>query len=191
MTQQEHDTELQLFADHTQNWVERMIMKYNICPFARREVERRSIRYAVIDESKMHNVLEALIKECQYLDANPEIETTLFIVPRGFEGFYPYLDLVDIANDLLVEQGYEGAYQLASFHPDYCFDGEPMDDPSNYTNRSPYPTLHIIREVSMELALENYNDPESIPERNIAFAQKKGSDFFARVLAGCMGKTSH
>jgi hypothetical protein len=187
----EHDTELQLIADHTQNWVERMIMKYNICPFARREVERRSIRYAVIDESKMHNVLEALIKECQHLDENPEIETTLFIVPRGFEGFYPYLDLVDIANDLLIEQDYEGVYQLASFHPDYCFDGEPMDDPANYTNRSPYPTLHIIREVSMELALANYNDPESIPERNIAFAQKKGSDFFAKVLAGCMGKTSH
>lgn len=191
MTQQTQDTELQLIATHTQNWVERMIMKYNICPFARREVERRSIRYAVIDESKMHNVLEALIKECQYLDEHPETETTLFIIPRGFEGFYPYLDLVDIANDLLIDQDYEGVYQLASFHPDYCFEGEPMDEPSNYTNRSPYPALHIIREVSMELALANYNDPESIPERNIAFAQKKGSDFFEKVLAGCMGKTSH
>ncbi|WP_394388177.1 DUF1415 domain-containing protein [Shewanella woodyi] len=191
MTQQTQDTELQLIATHTQNWVERMIMKYNICPFARREVERRSIRYAVIDESKMHNVLEALIKECQYLDEHPETETTLFIIPRGFEGFYPYLDLVDIANDLLIDQDYEGVYQLASFHPDYCFEGEPMDEPSNYTNRSPYPTLHIIREVSMELALANYNDPESIPERNITFAQKKGSDFFEKVLAGCMGKISH
>ncbi|WP_299787904.1 DUF1415 domain-containing protein [uncultured Shewanella sp.] len=187
MKQQEQETELQAIARHTQNWVERVIMKYNICPFARREVERRSIRYAVIDETKMHHVLEALISECQHLDANPGIETTLFIIPAGFEGFYPYLDLVDIANDLLIEQGYEGIYQLASFHPDYCFDGEAMDAPSNFTNRSPYPTLHIIREASMELALANYDDPESIPERNIAFCQKRGSDFFARLLSGCMG----
>ena len=189
MTQQ--NTEHQLIATHTQNWVEGLIMKYNICPFARREVERRSIRYIVTDESKTHNVLEALIKECQHLDENQDIETTLFIIPRGFEGFYPYLDLVDIANDLFVEQDYEGVYQLASFHPDYCFDGEPMDEPSNYTNRSPYPTLHIIRELSMELALANYDDPESIPERNTAFAQKKGRDFFTKILASCMGKTSH
>ncbi|ABV36103.1 protein of unknown function DUF1415 [Shewanella sediminis HAW-EB3] len=188
MRDQEQDTELKAIAQHTQNWVERVIMKYNICPFARREVERRSIRYAVIDEAKMHNVLEALITECQHLDAHPEIETTLFIVPRGFEGFYPYLDLVDISNDLLIEQGYEGVYQLASFHPDYCFDGEAMDDPSNYTNRSPYPTMHIIRETSMEQALANYDDPESIPERNIEFSQKKGCDFFAKLLSGCMGK---
>ncbi len=190
MRDQEQDTELKAIAQHTQNWVERVIMKYNICPFARREVERRSIRYAVIDEAKMHHVLEALITECQHLDAHPEVETTLFIVPRGFEGFYPYLDLVDISNDLLIEQGYEGVYQLASFHPDYCFDGEPMDAPSNYTNRSPYPTMHIIREASMEQALATYDDPESIPERNIEFSQKKGSDFFAKLLSGCMRKKS-
>ncbi|NRD73383.1 DUF1415 domain-containing protein [Shewanella sp. VB17] len=191
MTHKEQNTELQIIATHTQNWVERVIMKYNICPFARREVERRSIRYAVTDESKTHNVLEAFIKECQYLDENQDVETTLLIIPRGFEGFYSYLDLVDIANDLLVEQHYEGVYQLASFHPDYCFEGEPMDEPSNYTNRSPYPTLHIIRELSMELTLANYDDPESIPERNIAFTQKKGSSFFAKILASCMGKASH
>lgn len=186
MTQQEQDQELQLIAQQTQNWVERVIMKYNICPFARREVERGSIRYAVIDQSKMHMVLEALITECQLLDENPALETTLFIIPRGFEGFYPYLDLVDLANDLLIEQGYEGVYQLASMHPDYCFDGEPMDEPSNYTNRSPYPVLHIIRESSMEQALAEYNEPETIPERNIEFSQRKGSDFFAKLLSECM-----
>lgn len=186
MTTKEQDSELQLTAVHTQHWVERMIMKYNICPFARREVERRSIRYAAIDQSKMKNVLEELIKECEYLDAHPETEMTLFIIPRGFEGFYAYLDLVDLANDLLIDRDYEGIYQLATFHPDYCFEGESMDDPSNYTNRSPYPTLHIIREASMEKVLANYDSPESIPARNIAFAQKKGKDFFEKVLAGCM-----
>lgn len=188
MTKKEQDTELQLAAVHTQNWVERLIMKYNICPFARREVERRSIRYVAIDEVKMHNVLEELIKECQLLDENPNIEMTLFIVPRGFEGFYAYLDLVDIANDLLIEQGYEGIYQLATFHPDYCFDGEAMDEPSNYTNRSPYATLHIIREASMAFVLDNYDAPEAIPVRNIAFAQRRGNAFFEKVLAGCIEK---
>ncbi len=188
MSQHEQDKELQLIAQQTQNWVERVIMKYNICPFARREVERGSIRYAVIDESKMHMVLEALITECKLLDETPEVETTLFIIPRGFEGFYPYLDLVDLANDLLIDQGYEGVYQLASMHPDYCFDGEPMDEPSNYTNRSPHPTLHIIREASMEQALADYDEPETIPERNIEFSQRKGSEFFAKLLSECMKK---
>lgn len=192
MTAQDRDTKAKLIATQTQSWVENMIVKYNICPFARREVERRSIRYAVIEQAKVHLVLEALIKECQHLDANPHIETTLFILPQGFEGFYPYLDLLDIANDLLIEEDYDGIYQLASFHPDYCFEGEAMEDAANYTNRSPYPTLHIIREVSMELALANYadggGDPQSIPERNIDFARKKGNDFFAQVLAGCMGR---
>ncbi len=188
MTQLEQDPELQRIAQETKNWVERVVMKYNICPFARREVERGSIRYTVIEESKIHMVLQAFIAECEQLDANPEIETTLFVLPRGFEGFYPYLDLVDMASDLLLEQGYEGVYQLATMHPDYCFDGEPMDEPSNYTNRSPYPMLHIIREKSMEHALANYNDPESIPERNIKFTQRKGSDFFAKLLSECFEK---
>ena len=179
------DPELQQYATETENWVKQVIMKYNICPFARREVERASIRYAVIDESRMQDVLQALIDECVYLDEHTNIETTLFILPRGFEGFYLYLDLVDIANDLLIEQGYEGEYQLASFHPDYCFEDEVQDSAANYTNRSPYPTLHIIREASMELALATYDEPETIPERNIAFAERKGSEFFVNLLAHC------
>ena len=186
MTDKNQSDAFSLYAEHTQNWVERVIMKYNICPFARREVERRSIRYIATDAKKMKLVLEALIKECQLLDADPEIEMTLFIIPKGFEGFYAYLDLVDLAERLLISEGYEGVYQLATFHPDYCFEGEPMEDPSNYTNRSPYPTLHIIREASMAHVLATYKNPEAIPERNIQFAQRRGSDFFEKILAGCI-----
>ncbi|WP_445776282.1 DUF1415 domain-containing protein [Shewanella sp.] len=170
---------------HTSKWVVDVIMKYNICPFARREVERASIRYVAIEHTKVKAVLNALLAECQYLDEHPETETTLFILPRGFEGFYAYLDLVDDANNLLVDHDYEGEYQLATFHPDYCFDGESQDSAANFTNRAPYPTLHIIREASMEVALANYSDPESIPERNIAFAQRKGSEFFIKLLQHC------
>ncbi|WP_394133008.1 DUF1415 domain-containing protein [Shewanella maritima] len=172
----------------TQNWVKNVIMKYNICPFARREIERQSIRYSVIEHTQLKMVLKSLINECLLLDEQPQIETTLVILPRGFEGFYAYLDLVDIATDLLIEQGYEGIYQLASFHPDYCFEGEAQDSAANYTNRSPYPTIHIIREASMEQALANYDDPESIPERNIAFAERKGSDFFIKLLQQCASR---
>lgn len=175
----------QAIATEMQHWVERVIMKYNICPFARQEVLADTIRYQVVENRQLDEVLNALIDECQLLDAHSEIETTLLILPRGFEGFYLYLDLVDMANDLLIEQGYEGMYQLASFHPDYCFDGEPQDSAANYTNRAPYPTLHIIREASMEQALANYADPESIPERNIAFAERKGTEFFVKLLHDC------
>ncbi|MFT4942033.1 MAG: hypothetical protein ACI88A_005107, partial [Paraglaciecola sp.] len=137
----------------TQNWVSQLVVKYNICPFARREVERGSIRYCQAEDAKCESVLQTLLEECRILDANNELETTLLILPSGYEGFYGFLDLLDMANDLLELEGYEGVYQLANFHPDYCFADEVQNAPSNYTNRSPYPTLHLIRETSMEMAI--------------------------------------
>ncbi|MCT7940351.1 DUF1415 domain-containing protein [Shewanella holmiensis] len=178
-------TDLHPCIAESENWVKQVIMKYNICPFARREVERSSIRYHACEQTKVKAVLQAFIGECKLLEKTPKIETTLFILPRGFEGFYSYLDLVDSANDILVQHDFEGVFQIASFHPDYCFDGEPQDSAANYTNRAPYPTLHIIREASMELALASYDDPESIPQRNIAFAERKGTDFFIKLLEQC------
>lgn len=175
----------------TRGWVEQLIVKYSICPFARREVERDSIRYVVADVSRVAGVLEQLVIECEYLDKHPDTETTLFIVPTGFEGFLGYLDLIDLANELISQQGYEGVYQLASFHPDYCFDGEPEDDPANYTNRAPYPVIHILREASLERALAAYEEPESIPDRNIAFARRKGRQFFTRLLANIACTDGH
>lgn len=172
--------------EHTQNWVKDVIVKYNICPFARREVERGSIRYHVCDQMEKELLLQSLLNECHFLDENEATETTLFIMPVGLEGFYDFLDFVELANDLLEMEDYEGVYQLANFHPDYCFAGEPQSEPSNYTNRAPYPTLHIIRETSMEFAINNHPDVDAIPERNIAFANKKGNDFFANLLATCM-----
>ena len=171
---------------HTQNWVKNVVVKYNICPFARREVERGSIRYALCDETKKESVLQCLMDECHFLDEHSEVETTLLIIPAGFEGFYDFIDLVEMANSLLEMQDYEGVYQLANFHPDYCFADERQSAPSNYTNRSPYPTLHIIRETSMEEAINNHPDVDAIPERNISFANKKGNAFFADLLATCM-----
>ena len=171
---------------HTEAWVSKVIVKYNICPFARREVEKGSLRYVEVLESRKDQVLQTLLDEFLYLDEHQDVETTLFIIPQGFEGFYLFLDLVDMANDLIEMEGYEGVYQLANFHPDYCFEGEVQSEPSNYTNRSPYPTLHLIRETSMENAIANHPDADAIPDRNIQFCQKKGNAFFADLLASCM-----
>ena len=114
------------------------------------------------------------------------IETTLIIFPNHFADFEDYLDLVDLVEDLSVEQGYEGVYQIASFHPEYCFAGAEEEDPANYTNRSPYPMLHLLREESITRAVEHYKDPEGIPERNMAFAKKKGLQYMQLLRAACL-----
>ena len=105
------------------------------------------------------------------------METTFIIFPDNFSDFETYLDLVELSEALAADQGYEGIYQIASFHPEYCFEGAEADDPANYTNRSIYPMLHLLREDSLSDALDNFPDAESIPERNIAFAQRKGLAF--------------
>ena len=117
------------------------------------------------------------------MQAHPELETTLVIYNDGFRGFERYLDLVEYGNDLLIDSGFEGIFQLASMHPEYCFDGEDYDDASNFTNRSPYPLIHIIREASMARVLSVYNEPELIPEHNIALANEKGANFFQQILS--------
>ena len=170
----------------TQNWVRSVIVGLNFCPFAKRELERQSIHYQVSDNADLEACLHELIDECQRLDKHPEIETTLLIFAKGHHAFDDYLHLVELANALLIQQGYEGKYQLASFHPDYCFEGENETDAANYTNRSPYPMLHLIREASLEKALDNYPDPESIPERNIALARSKGLVEMKAMREACL-----
>lgn len=135
---------------------------------------KKSVRYAVLPSANTKAVLEALMQEVYHLDADEDIETTFIILPNNFGDFTAYLDLVDIAEQMMENEDYIGIYQLASFHPQYCFAGEDINDAANYTNRSPYPMLHILREDSITAALENFPDPDSIPEKNIAFAREKG-----------------
>lgn len=164
----------QVIISATERWLTSFIIAHNICPFARKVQENQSIRYQVVDSAEWQIILETLIAECKHLDAEPGTETSLLIFPVACAEFEDYLDLLAIAEQLLVEQGYEGVYQIASFHPDYCFDGEQSDDAANFTNRSPYPMLHIIREASIESALQNYQNPEMIPQRNIELTRKLG-----------------
>lgn len=164
----------QPYLSATQNWLTRFIIAYSICPFAKREQERGSIRYAVYQDTDIAACLLAVIDECLTLDSNDEIETSLLIYANAFKSFDDYLDFLALAEELLIDQGYEGEYQLASFHPDYYFDGAKADDPANYTNRSPYPMLHLIRERSIEQAVRLHPDPEGIPQRNIALTRELG-----------------
>lgn len=165
----------------TKLWLEQVIIKLNFCPFAKKEYVNNRISYVVSDAQDIENAIACLINECLVLDRNNEIETTLLMFNAAFENFEDYLDLLDVANDTLSSLGYEGVYQLASFHPDYVFEGEGVDDASNYTNRSPLPTLHLIREASMEKVLAIYPKPEEIPINNIELAQNKGSEYFKKL----------
>lgn len=172
---------------HTREWVSSVVIGDNFCPFARKEMVNNSIRYVVCSEV-LEDTLMALVSECKTLDDSAATETTLLIYPQGFDDFQVFLELVAIADNLMADQGYEGVYQLASFHPDYCFAGSSKDDPANYTNRSPYPTLHLIREDSIEHVLQDIENPEKIPERNVRYARDKGLSVMQAKLNACFKK---
>lgn len=172
----------QKIIEQTKHWILNTIIGFNFCPFAKREFENNTIHFELVDESNVEEQLHSIINECHRLDQNSQIETTIIIFPIGLESFFDYLDFVDLANNLLISENYEGIYQLASFHPDYCFEDVKQDDPANYTNRSPYPLVHILREETLEKTLQNYPEPELIPERNIKLAREKGVEVFKKIL---------
>lgn len=169
----------------TREWVSSVIVKYNFCPFARKEVENNCIHYIVSNANTIDDAVMDMLEQCIELDRERERETTLIMFDNGFSDFEDFLYLVDLANALLVAQGFEGKYQIANFHPDYVFADSDETDAANYTNRAPFPTLHLIREASMSKALENYDEPESIPEHNINLARRKGIDFWQQLLENC------
>ena len=166
----------------TKQWLNEIIIGLNFCPFAKKEFVNNTICYHQSQEEQVKPALKEFVEQCHYLQQHDEIETTLLIYSDGFRSFERYLDLVDYANDLLIDSGFEGIFQLASMHPEYCFADDDFDAPSNFTNRSPYPLIHIIREESMAKVLKVYKDPEQIPEDNIALAEEKGGNFFQEVL---------
>lgn len=170
----------------TENWVKSVIVELEFCPFARRELEKGSVRYRVIDSESLEVCLESVIDECIFLDENESTETTLLILSKSCAQFDDYLRLLDIAEKLIVDRDYAGTYQLASFHPDYIFSGSNNEDAANYTNRSPYPIFHIIREASIEKALQHYPDAELIPERNVVKARAIGLEGMAKKLSCCI-----
>lgn len=155
-------------------WIRSFIIEYNICPFAKHTVNQETIAIDIVQPDNLEQALEILMSTLVRMDKNAEIETVLFVLPYLFSSFDDYLDFASLAEELLLLSGYEGIYQLATFHPDYCFADVLADDVSNYTNRSPYPMLHILRESSIEKAIDYYGDTREIPDNNIATMHKLG-----------------
>jgi uncharacterized protein len=160
----------------THLWLEKAVIGLNLCPFAKAVYVKNQIRLVVSKARHADDLLEELDRELDLLVATPaaEIDTTLLIAPTLFADFLDFNDFLEIADDVVNEHELEGIVQLASFHPKFQFDGTEIDDISNYTNRAPYPILHLLREDSVERAVEAFPQAETIFETNIATLEKLG-----------------
>ncbi len=169
----------------TRNWVRSVVIQLNLCPFARPVFSKDQIRFKVSNATTIYQLLVDLQAEMALLSKDPSIETTLLIHPEILNDFSEYNDFLDIADQLVVDEDLEGIYQVASFHPDYQFSGTAPGDAENYSNRSPYPMLHLLREDRLTEAIDNFPDPEQIPERNIIRLNELGSSKMAALLKAC------
>jgi hypothetical protein len=176
----------ELIIAQTKKWITDVVIGCNFCPFAAVVIKQQTVYYQVEDTISVKICLDSFLKELIRLDDNTKIETSFLIFKNAVKQFDEYLKLLSSAEKLLKQQGYEGIYQLASFHPLYQFTGSLENDAANYTNRSVYPMLHLLREASIDKALKNYNSPEDIPERNINFARKKGLIYMKLLRDTCL-----
>jgi uncharacterized protein len=166
----------------TRRWLERAVLGLNLCPFARPVYVREQIRYTVSAATTPEALLSDLIAELRTLAAAPEtIETTLLIHPDVLNDFLDYNDFLGIAEATVADLGLEGVIQIASFHPRYRFAGTAEDDIENYTNRSPYPLLHLLREASVERAVAAFPEAAEIYEKNIATMRALGIEGWRRL----------
>ncbi|WP_372965814.1 DUF1415 domain-containing protein [Marinobacter sp.] len=175
----------------TRKWVEDVVVGYNLCPFAKRELVKDRVRFVVTDAATEDKLVQALHAELQLLEDQPDVETTLLIHPGVLQDFYAYNEFLDTADALLKYLELEGIYQIASFHPDYQFADTEAGAAENYTNRSPYPMLHILREASLESAIDSYPDVDGIPDRNIELMNREGADKLKSLLNACFSETEN
>lgn len=166
----------QAIIGEMQTWLEKAVIGLNLCPFAKAVYVKKQIRYQVSSATSEEQLLRVLIAELQFIvKADPnEVDTTLLIHPEALNDFLIYNDFLETAEAALTELKLEGVIQIASFHPRYQFAGTAADDISNYTNRSPYPALHLLREESVTRAVDSFPDVESIPGKNIATMKALG-----------------
>ena len=171
----------------TRAWVERAVIGLQLCPFAKAPQVKGQVRYVTSEAVDADALLSDLVEELKLLAAAPpeRIETTLLVHPQALTDFEDHNDFLEIAEATLVALDLEGVIQIASFHPDYRFAGSEPDDIANATNRSPYPTLHLLREESIERALATFADPDSIFETNIATLERLGAEGWAALRRRC------
>ncbi|EJL84059.1 hypothetical protein PMI15_02302 [Polaromonas sp. CF318] len=162
--------------DKTRLWLEKAVIGLNLCPFAKAVYVKNQVRLVVSHARHADDLLEELDRELDLLVATPaeEVDTTLLIHPTLFEDFLDFNDFLEIAEGVVDEHGLEGVIQLASFHPRFQFEGTEPEDIGNYTNRAPFAILHLLREDSVERAVEAFPEAEAIFEQNIQALEKLG-----------------
>ncbi len=168
----------------TREWMQRAVIGLNLCPFAKAVAVRDQVRFVLSDATTPEALLEELGRELAHLrDADPaQTDTTLLIHPQVLGDFLDYNDFLDLADALVEDMALDGVLQVASFHPDYRFADAGEDDIGNFTNRSPYPTLHLLREDSVSRAVEAYPDPDVIIERNLGTLQALGHEGWRKLF---------
>ncbi|WP_022970805.1 DUF1415 domain-containing protein [Xanthomonas maliensis] len=173
------------YLGQTRRWIERAVIGLNLCPFAKAVYVKEQVRLVLSDASTPEALLEQLAEELVLLRDTPaeQIDTTLIVHPDVLVDFLDYNDFLDNADAAVEALDLQGVLQVASFHPDYQFDGTAADDVANCTNRSPYPTLHLLREDSVERAVAAFPDPDVIVERNIRMLEQLGQEGWRRLLA--------
>ncbi|KOQ78045.1 hypothetical protein ABW45_07910 [Stenotrophomonas maltophilia] len=170
----------------TRLWLERIVIGLNLCPFAKAVYVKEQVRIVLSDATTPEALVEQLAEELVLLRDTPaeQIDTTLIVHPQVLTDFLDYNDFLDNADAAIEALDLQGILQVASFHPDYQFEGVAADDASNYTNRSPFPTLHLLREDTVARAVDVYPDPDVIVERNIQTLDRIGVDGWHRRLRG-------
>ena len=171
----------------TRAWVDRAVIGLNLCPFAKAPQAKGLVRYVVSHATDPAALLADLIAELERLAESPaeKLETTLLIHPQVLTDFADYNDFIEVAEDTVAELDLEGVLQVASFHPQYQFADTASDDVGNATNRSPFPTLHLIREDSIDRAVQAFPEAELIYETNIATLERLGAEGWAELRRAC------
>jgi hypothetical protein len=177
---------------HVQYWLREFVVGLNLCPFARPLLGDLSLRIAVCEETDMQAMRTSFLRELDHLQGSHEqqVATTLLVFPNALQDFEVYLEFFARAQQLLENAGLEGLVQLASFHPRYRFAGEAPDAASHYSNRSPYPIIHLLREDMLSRVLEDFVDPERIPERNIEALNALGVEELERRCQSILSRHS-
>lgn len=170
----------------TRNWLEKAVIGLNLCPFAKAVHVKQQIRYVVSNATTPEALLETLMDELQTLsDADPEqVDTTLLIHPFVLTDFLDYNEFLDVVDAAVEDMQLDGELQVASFHPQYQFADTHIDDVSNYTNRAPYPTLHLLREASIERAVEAFPQASEIFDKNIETLEALGNAGWEKLDVG-------
>jgi hypothetical protein len=169
----------------TRRWLERAVIGLNLCPFAKAVYAKEQVRFVLSDATTPEALLAELGEELLRLRDTPaeQIDTTLLIHPQVLGDFLDYNDFLDDADALVEALALDGVLQVASFHPDYQFAGSAPDDVENFTNRAPYPILHLLREDSVARAMAAFPDPDAIVERNIETLRGIGVDGWKKLLS--------